>query len=99
MIYKVKIEPESRQDIQEIVNWYNEQQKGLGKKFHNEVKVYLKHLEFNPFYEIRYDNVRCITLKIFPYTIHFTVNEIDKLIVVRAIFHTSRNPEIWKNRN
>ena len=98
MKYKIKIEPEANQDIQETINWYNERQKGLGRKFHNEIKNYFKHLKFNPFYEIRYDNVRCITIKKFPYTIHFTVNEVDNTVIVRAIFHTSRNPEIWKNR-
>ena len=31
--YKVKIEQEALKDIQEITNWYNDQQKGLGKRF------------------------------------------------------------------
>ncbi len=33
--YKVKIAPEALADIQEITNWYNEQQAGLGKRFQN----------------------------------------------------------------
>ena len=31
--YKVKIEPEALADIQEITDWYNEAQAGLGKRF------------------------------------------------------------------
>ena len=30
--YKVKIEPEALADIQEITDWYNETQTGLGRK-------------------------------------------------------------------
>ena len=33
--YKVKIEPEALADIQEITDWYNEAQAGLGKRFQN----------------------------------------------------------------
>jgi len=33
--YKVKIVQEALTDIQEITNWYNDLQTGLGKRFHN----------------------------------------------------------------
>lgn len=51
----------------------------------------------NPFYEIRYDNIRCLPLKTFPYTIHFSINEADRVVIVRAVFQTSLNPQIWRN--
>lgn len=41
MKYKIQIEPEAQFDIQEAITWYNERQKGLGRKFHSEVKIYL----------------------------------------------------------
>ncbi len=31
--YTVKIDPDALNDIQEITNWYNDQQKGLGGRF------------------------------------------------------------------
>ena len=98
MKYKIQIEPEAQLDIQEAIDWYNVQQKGLGRKFYIEVKTYLKHLKTNPFFQIRYDGVRCLPLKKYPYTAHFTINDADKTVIVRAVFNTSRNPEIWKNR-
>jgi len=55
--YKIKIEPEAHQDIQEAIDWYNQQQPGLGRRFHTEVKVSFKKLEIHPFFQIRYDNV------------------------------------------
>jgi hypothetical protein len=30
--------------------------------------------------------------------IHYTMNEDEKIIVVRAVFNTNRNPKIWKDR-
>ena len=98
MKYKIQIEPEAQLDIQEAIAWYNEQQKGLGKKFHSEVKIYIKHLKTNPFYEIKYDDVRCLPIKRFPYTVHFTVDDTDKIVIIRAIFNTSRNPNIWEKK-
>ena len=35
-----KIDPRAFIDIQEQIDFYNLQQKGLGKKFHSEIKVY-----------------------------------------------------------
>jgi len=98
--YKLKIEPEAKDDIQDNIKWYNEQQKSLGKRFYKEVKDFLNSLETNPFYAIKYDNIRCLPLKKFPYTIHFSVNEDDNIIIVRAVFQTSRKPKhVTKEKN
>ncbi|HLU84839.1 MAG TPA: type II toxin-antitoxin system RelE/ParE family toxin [Vicingaceae bacterium] len=98
MVFKIKIDAAAKLDIQEAINWYNEQQKGLGKKFHKAVLSHFEHLKKNPFFENRYDKVHCLPIKKFPFMIHFTVNEKDKLIIVRAVFHTSLNPDIWRDR-
>ena len=98
MVFKIEIEPEAHQDIQEGIDWYNEQQAGLGRSFHAEVKTTFKKLKSNPFFQVRYDEVRCLPLKKFPYMLHFTISEQDKLVVVRAVFNTARDPKIWKNR-
>lgn len=98
MEYQIQIDSEAKLDIQEAVTWYNSQQKDLGRKFHIEIKEYFNYLKINPLYEIKYNTVRCLPLKKFPYTLHYTVNEIDKIVIVRAVYHTSRNPDIWENR-
>lgn len=38
MTYCVRIDTEAHEDIQAAITWYNQQQKGLGKKFHAEIK-------------------------------------------------------------
>ena len=37
--YKIKIEREALQDIQEATDWYNEQLNGLGSRFQKQVIV------------------------------------------------------------
>lgn len=98
MAFDIKIEPEAHQDIQEGIDWYNEQQPGLGRTFYEEVKDAFKRLQTHPFFQIRYDKVRCLPLKSYPYMIHFTVDEQEKRVIVRAVFNMSRDPGIWKKR-
>jgi hypothetical protein len=98
MVFKIKIETEAYDDIQEGIVWYNQQKAGLGIKFHKEVKEFLEVLKTNPFFQIRYKNTRCLPLKKFPFMIHFTIDEENSIVTIRAIFHTSQNPKIWKGQ-
>lgn len=98
MAFKIKIEPDARLDIQESIDWYNKQQKGLGKKFHSAILNSIESLIKSPHFEMRYDNVHCLPLNKYPFMIHFTIDEVKKIVVIRAIFHTSLNPDKWKKR-
>ena len=93
-----KINPQAKVDIQEQIHYYNEQQEGLGKRFHKAIKASFKTIQKAPFFQIRYANVRCLPLKKFPVMIHYTVDEQKNEIVVRAVLHTSQNPLLWEER-
>jgi toxin ParE1/3/4 len=97
-LFIIKIEPAAYQDIQDGIDWYNEQQAGLGRKFLAEVKASFKQLQTNPFFQVRYDDVRCLPIKRYPFMIHFTVDEAQKQVVVRAVFNTSLDPKAWTRR-
>jgi len=47
-------------------------------------------------YPVVHNHVRKSVLKRFPFVVYFRIKEV--IIQVIAIFHTSRNPEIWKDR-
>jgi toxin ParE1/3/4 len=98
MAYSIVLEPLSLQDIQQGIDYYDDQQIGLGEKFEAAVNKHLISLGKNPFFQVRYDNVHCLPVKKYPYMIHFTINESDKTVTVRAVFHTSLDPEKWTNR-
>lgn len=98
MAYNVVIEPVALQDIQQGIDYYDDQQIGLGEKFEVAVNKHLVSIEKNPFFQVRYDDVHCLPVKKYPYMIHFTINEADKTVTVRAVFHTSLDPEKWTER-
>ena len=93
MAFKLKIEPLAKFDIQTEINYYNTKQKGLGKRFHAEVKTYFDSIKSNPFYQIRYDDIHCLPLKTFSAMIHFTIDELNNCVTIRAVVNTNKNPD------
>jgi mRNA-degrading endonuclease RelE of RelBE toxin-antitoxin system len=98
--YKIIIDSDALKDIQDATDWYNKQVKSLGSRFQKQVKLHINFLVDNPNgFAIRYKDVRCMVIKKFPFILHFTINEDENLVKIFALFHTSRNPEIWLERN
>lgn len=65
--YKLKIEPEALADIQEITDWYNEQQAGLGKRFQDTAIKQINSLSKDPqIYAIRYIKKSLISRVLLP---------------------------------
>jgi len=98
MSYKLIILPYAKLDIKEAALWYNKKQIGLGKRFLDSITTEIAIIKKNPLvYEVRYDNVHTALLATFPYLIHFSIYE--NVIVIKAVYHTSRNSEIWNQRD
>lgn len=97
--YNIKIEPEALADIQEITDWYNEQQTGLGKRFQNSTVKLINSLNKNPqAHAIRYKEIRCVLVKKSPYMVHFYIDANNSTVEVLAVISTSRNPKIWTEK-
>jgi len=100
MRYAVVFEPLAQQDLQEAVRWYNNQQRGLGKRFYTAVQSAIKPLHNRPqMYAIRYKTVRTFPLPGFPYLVHYTENTETQTVIILAVLHTSRDPKIWDERS
>ena len=100
MQYKIIIDKDALNDIQEVTDWYNTRLNGLGKKFQLQVKSQINKLKQNPnIYTIRYSEVRCLVVKKYPYMVHFKVDNENSIVKVFAVIHTSRNPKIWSEKN
>lgn len=98
-MYKSVILPLAKDDIREAARWYNKQQKGLGKKFTEEVREKVHFIRQTPkASNVRYNGVRTAVLNVFPFMVHYIIDEKNKTIIVSAVLLTSRDPEIWKNR-
>ncbi len=98
MSFKVIINKKAIKDIEETVEYYNKQSYGLGSKFESVLDEFIQVLETNPSFRIRYDKVRCLPIKTFPYMIHFSINEKREIVKIHAVLNTKRNPKIWENR-
>ena len=98
--YQIKIDVEAFTDIQEITTWYNKRVEKLGDRFKKNVKAQINSLKNNAaIYSIRYENVRCMLVKKFPFLVHFVIDENEKTVQIVAVIHTSRNPKIWEQKN
>jgi mRNA-degrading endonuclease RelE of RelBE toxin-antitoxin system len=98
--YKIIIDKDALHDIQAVTDWYNTRLTGLGKKFQSQVKSQINSLKHNPnIYSIRYNEVRCLIVKKYPYMVHFKVDDKNLKVEIFAVIHTSRNPEIWDEGN
>ncbi len=97
--HKLKIEPEALADIQEITDWYNKTQAGLGNRFQKAAIRHINSLSKDPhIYAIRYKEIRCVVIKKFPYMVHFYINDEYNTVEVLAVISTSKNPKIWTEK-
>ena len=79
------------EDLQEAIDYYDDQKIGLGKRFDTQFDQLVSSLEINPFFQVRYDTVRCLSMKSFPYMAHYTINQISQTVNVFAVINTSKN--------
>ena len=99
MRFQLKIDTDALNDIQEAFEWYETQLKGLGLRYKTQAKKQINSLKKDPYlFNIKYNEIRCRKIEKFPFLIHYLINENTKTVTVFAVFHTSRNPEIWNKR-
>lgn len=93
------VSPQVKYDLKEAALWYNQAKSGLGQQFLGEVRQEVAQIIKNPLgHEVKYANIRIAFMKRFPYSIHFEYLETEEKLSILAVFHTSRNPRIWKER-
>ena len=97
MTLPVSFRQAARTEFIEAAAWYESRRPLLGVEFVAEVERCVALAAGQPqLYAIAYRGLRRITTKRFPYCIYFRVTA--QRIVVVAVFHSSRDPEIWKVR-
>ncbi|MBV9241507.1 MAG: type II toxin-antitoxin system RelE/ParE family toxin [Acidobacteria bacterium] len=98
MSFKVEFRPAARLEFDEAADWYEEQQPGLRAEFVREIDSVVSRIADRPlsFPVVQGSGIRRALVGRFPYAVLFEVS--DELLVVHALFHTSRNPMIWRGR-
>ena len=93
MKYSVILTMNAIDELNQGIDWYNEQKAGLGNRFYTKVVSTIKALSKNPnLFEQKYKNYRGATVSVFPFVVYYFIEE-PNTIVISAIFHTSRDLE------
>lgn len=92
MAYKIKISRRAQNEIEKAIDFYSENSVDAPLNFIIYLKEAYNKLEKNPFYRLRYKNVRAIKIKKFPYHLYFIIREETKFIFVLSCFHGVRSP-------
>ena len=99
MSYTVIIHKAVKNDVIDAKDWYKSQQKGLEKRFASEVKTTISYLIKNPLlFQEKYKKVRFSFTELFPFGVHYHLNQETKTITVLGVFHTSMLPSKWHKR-
>jgi toxin ParE1/3/4 len=97
MALKITLRPIAILEVEEAVNWYENQSTKLGERFLYIFNDAVKHVSKSPYrYKKRHKNIRAFVLKEFPYSIFYIVEELEMVVI--AVVHQKRNPKIWKKR-
>jgi plasmid stabilization system protein ParE len=99
MSYIFVSRPSVKNDIIDAVNYYKSLNPELAKQFLfriREAKVYISRTPSG--FQIKYNVVRTLLLKQFPYHIHYLINDSKKQIVILAIIHAYQKPADFSTR-
>jgi plasmid stabilization system protein ParE len=84
-------------DFEDSFLFYQNRTKKIAQRFYSKINYSFEQIKKNPeIYPISDYNIRKYIVKGFPFVIYYTINLFQIRII--AIFHNSRNPEIWKDR-
>ena len=98
-MYNVDIDTDAFADVQDAVEWYNQQKEGLGEEFFLAFDNEVKRICRNPFaFAVKYAKIRSKLTGKFPYGIYYEIDKEHKTVNVIAVIRGSRNPDIWKER-
>ncbi len=98
-MYTAKDFDEALTDIQDAKLWYKEQQDGLEERFAFAIEeTILKVLKMPSAYAVRYRNIRIAHPKIFPFNVHFYIDENENCIVFTGIVHNKRKDGLKLDR-
>ncbi len=91
------LRPAVKQEIDEIISYYEKQKRGVGLLFLEILDMLLSRVHHHPeqFQEV-HKQIRRAVLKDFPYNIYFRMYK--NQIIVLAVTHQKRNPKVWKGR-
>jgi plasmid stabilization system protein ParE len=99
MSYSFVNRPAVRIDIIEATDHYKKINPELAKQFLFRIREAKAYIARSPLgFQIKYNQVRTLLLKQFPYHIHYLIDDTKKVIIILAIIHAYKNPTDYSSR-
>jgi toxin ParE1/3/4 len=92
MVYEVITSKRAEIEIQIAIDYYSLINKNLPQRFIKSIEIALKRLSKNPYFEVKYLDIRSYNLTKFPFSLYFTVDSMNHIVNIRSCFHQSQNP-------
>ena len=97
MSLPIVLRRKARAELDETIDWYERQQTGLGVEFTDRVQAVFDRLSATPeLHAVVYRDVRKSLVRQFPYSVCYRIRA-DQVVVL-AVLHNKRNPDMWKSR-
>jgi plasmid stabilization system protein ParE len=99
MSYSFVNSPVVRVDIIEAVDYYKKINPELAKQFLFRIREAKAYIARSPLgFQIKYNSVRTLLLKQFPYHIHYLIDDTKQQIIILAVIHAYKNPRDYSIR-
>lgn len=93
----IRFTPEADAELTEARRWYSHNRQGLDLEFMQRIDDVLARVASYPyFFPVVYRNLRGAVVRRFPFVVFYEVTANEVLVV--SVFHSRRNPEVWKSR-
>jgi len=97
MAAELVVAPEAEQDIGDAYAWYENRRHGLGEEFLSCVDACIQRICRMPELHAKvHEDYRRALVRRFPYVIFYEYA--GGTVTVYCVFHTSRNPDKWRER-
>jgi len=97
MAAELILAPEAELDLAEAYAWYEKRRAGLGEEFLSSVDACLESIRRQPeMHTLVHETYRRALVRRFPFAIFYEYA--DAGVTVYSVFHTSRDPEKWRQR-
>lgn len=93
MSFTVFLSDDALEDFEGVIDYYGLISKTVRTKFIKGFDKTMIILSENPYYQIRYDNIRLKQVKGFPILLHFIVYTETQTVVIYGVRHGRQNPE------
>lgn len=90
MSWRILVQPEADRDLAVARDWYEQQRKGLGLEFLDEISTAMRVLEHTPqVFRLYFRNFRRLQLHRFPYKVFYQI--IDGRVIVFRVLHVKQD--------